>query len=120
MATQTNPHIPSFVLLPANNNRTAYRPFGLPMVLMETDRRDAAGNPINNSGVIVQNCDCDGNNTCYSTVSATSVEIGSGTKTIALASSALHYAVNDRVRIVSRSNISNWMGGRVTAYSGYN
>jgi hypothetical protein len=55
---QTNPHIPSFVLLPVNNNRTAWRNFGLPMILMETDRRDLSGASIANSEVIVQNCDC--------------------------------------------------------------
>ena len=55
---QTNPHIPTFILLPVDNNRTAYRPFGLPMILMETDRRDISGASIANSGVIVQNCDC--------------------------------------------------------------
>jgi hypothetical protein len=61
---QTNPHIPVFLLLPVNNNRTAYRPFNLPMVLMETDRRDLSGASIPNSGVIVQNCDCGGDVEC--------------------------------------------------------
>jgi hypothetical protein len=58
MSIQTNPHIPTWILLPVNNNRSAYRPFGLPMILMETDRRDLSGAPIDNSGVIVQNCTC--------------------------------------------------------------
>jgi hypothetical protein len=57
---KTNPHIPTFVLLPVNNNRTAYRPYNLPMILMETDRRDLSGESIANSGIIVQNCDCNG------------------------------------------------------------
>ncbi|MCK9557050.1 MAG: H-type lectin domain-containing protein [Candidatus Cloacimonetes bacterium] len=59
MAIQTNPHIPTFVLLPVNNNRTAYRSFGLPIILMETDRRDLSGAAIDNSGIIVQGCTCD-------------------------------------------------------------
>ena len=65
MATiQTNPHIPTFILLPVDNNRTAWRGFNLPMILMETDRRDLSGAPLNNSGVIVQNCDCGGGVEC--------------------------------------------------------
>lgn len=58
MTIKTNPHIPTWICLPVNNNRTCFRPFGLPMILMETDRRDLAGNSIENSGPIVQNCDC--------------------------------------------------------------
>jgi len=34
------------------------------MILMETDRRDIAGLPIDNSSIIVQNCDCGGGVEC--------------------------------------------------------
>ena len=78
MAIQTNPHIPTWILLPTNNNRTAYRPFGLPMILMETDRRDLSGNPIANSGVIVQNCDCSNGCDCMGVITPTCNEFCNG------------------------------------------
>lgn len=44
-------HNPSFVLFPVNNNRTAWRPFGLPMILVVPHKRDAAGATIPNSQI---------------------------------------------------------------------
>lgn len=37
---------PSFQLFPVNNDRTAWRPFGLPVILVEPNRRDPLGNSI--------------------------------------------------------------------------
>jgi len=51
MATVTELHNPSFALFPVNNDRTAWRPIGLPMILVEPDRRDGLGNPIEASNV---------------------------------------------------------------------
>lgn len=51
MATLTEEHQPSFVLFAVNNNRTAWRSFGLATVLIVPHRRDAGGNPIDNSHV---------------------------------------------------------------------
>lgn len=51
MATLNNRHEPNFLLLPINNNRTAWRPFGLPVVLVIPHRRAAGGEAIANSGV---------------------------------------------------------------------
>ena len=51
MAEVTEFHNPSFVLFPTNNDRTAWRPVGLPMILVEPDRRDGLGNPIEFSNV---------------------------------------------------------------------
>lgn len=42
---------PSFVLFPVNNNRTAWRPVGLPMIMVVPKKRDFVGFPIPNSGV---------------------------------------------------------------------
>lgn len=47
----TERHNVSWAMMPHNNDRTAWRPFGLPMVLVEPDRRDAAGNPLEHSNV---------------------------------------------------------------------
>jgi hypothetical protein len=51
VAKLTDIHNPSFTLLPVNNNRTAWRPFGLPVVMVVPHKRDAAGNTFANSGV---------------------------------------------------------------------
>lgn len=51
MATLTDIHNPSFLLLPVNNNRTAWRPFGLPVVMVVPHKRDAGGRTLPNSGV---------------------------------------------------------------------
>jgi hypothetical protein len=42
---------PSFILLPCNNNRTAWRPFGLPIVLVVPHYRNQVGGVIPNSSV---------------------------------------------------------------------
>lgn len=42
---------PQFILLPVNNNRTAWRPFGLPVVLIVPHVRDQLGFPIPNSQI---------------------------------------------------------------------
>lgn len=44
-------HNPSFVLYPVNNNRTAWRPFGLPMILVVPHKRDPGGAALANSQV---------------------------------------------------------------------
>lgn len=44
-------HNPSFVLFPVNNNRTAWRPFGLPMILVVPHKRDAGGVALANAQV---------------------------------------------------------------------
>ena len=51
MAEVTKIHNPSFNLFPVNNDRTAWRPVGLPVILVVPDRRDSFGNPIDNSDV---------------------------------------------------------------------
>lgn len=51
MGILTEKHNISFVPHPFNNDRTAWRKFGLPMLLVEPDRRDLLGNPIENSNV---------------------------------------------------------------------
>lgn len=51
MATLTERHNPSFSLWPINNDRTAWRPFGLPVVLVVPHMRDASGLAIANSSV---------------------------------------------------------------------
>ena len=42
---------PSFVLFPVNNNRTAWRPVGLPMIMVVPKKRDYVDFPIPNSSV---------------------------------------------------------------------
>jgi hypothetical protein len=49
--TVTELHNPSFALYPVNNDRTAWRPIGLPVLLVEPDRRDPLGNPVELSQV---------------------------------------------------------------------
>ncbi len=44
-------HNPSFVLFPINNNRTAWKPFGLPVIVVVPHRRDMNGITINNSDI---------------------------------------------------------------------
>lgn len=51
MATLADRHNPNFLLLPVNNNRTAWRPFGLPVVLVVPHRRTNSGEPLANSGI---------------------------------------------------------------------
>ncbi len=51
MANLTDQHQPGFYLFPVNNNRTAWRPFGIPVILAVPHKRDAAGNTFPNSGV---------------------------------------------------------------------
>lgn len=51
MINITEQHRPSFVLFPVNNNRTAWRPFGLPIILIEPHRRQINGSPLANSDV---------------------------------------------------------------------
>lgn len=51
MAEVTDFHSPTFVLFPANNNRTAWKPFGLPAILVVPHRRDPLGMPIQNSQI---------------------------------------------------------------------
>lgn len=51
MATLQDTHNPSFVLFPVNNNRTAWRPFGLPVIMVVPHKRDAGGRALPNSGV---------------------------------------------------------------------
>lgn len=50
MAAITNRHQPSFVLFPVNNNRTAWRPFGLPVIMVVPHKRDSTGGPLASSG----------------------------------------------------------------------
>lgn len=47
----TDTHSPSFVTWPVNNDRTAWRPFGLPMVLVVPHMRDASGAQISSAAV---------------------------------------------------------------------
>lgn len=51
MATVTDNNNPSFVLFPVNNDRTGWRPFGLPVILVVPARKDLLGRPIANSQV---------------------------------------------------------------------
>lgn len=51
MAASKERHNPHFLLLPVNNNRTAWRPFGLPVILVVPHSRDTGGRPIKGSGV---------------------------------------------------------------------
>lgn len=52
MTTQvTDFHNPTFALFPINNDRTAWRPVNKPVILVEPDRRDPLGNPIELSQV---------------------------------------------------------------------
>jgi len=51
MPTLQNSHDPQFLLLATNNDRTAWRPFGQPVVLVVPDRRDPLGTPTAHSGV---------------------------------------------------------------------
>lgn len=51
MATLTDRNNPNFVLFPINNNRTAWRPFGLPVIMVVPHRTDPGGTPLANSGV---------------------------------------------------------------------
>ncbi len=45
-------HNPSFLLMPHNNNRTGWRPISLPIILVEPDRRNRLGTPLDNSAVV--------------------------------------------------------------------
>lgn len=49
MAIINDRHNPSFTLLPVNNNRTAWRPFGLPAVMVVPHRRTVNGDSISSS-----------------------------------------------------------------------
>lgn len=51
MTTTIDRNNPSFELFPINNNRTAWRPFGLPVILVVPNRRDGVGGPIANSQI---------------------------------------------------------------------
>lgn len=51
MAQISNIHNPSFSLFPINNNRTGWRPFGAPAILVVPHRRTVTGSPIANSQV---------------------------------------------------------------------
>lgn len=51
MASLKDNHNPQFVLFPVNNNRTGWKAFGLPVILVVPHRLDRAGIPIANSGV---------------------------------------------------------------------
>lgn len=51
MATLKDRHNPSFLLYPVNDNRTAWRPFGLPAILVVPHRRFTNGDSIANSNV---------------------------------------------------------------------
>lgn len=44
-------HNVSWAMMPHNNDRTAWRPFGFPMILVEPDRRDTAGNSLDSTNV---------------------------------------------------------------------
>ncbi len=44
-------HNPGFVLFPVNNDRTGWRPYGLPVILVVPHRRDLSGAGVENSGV---------------------------------------------------------------------
>ncbi len=49
--TNVNIHDPAFYLFPINNNRTAWRPFGLPVIMVVPHKHDPLGNIISNSMV---------------------------------------------------------------------
>jgi len=51
MLSFTNKYNPQFLCLPVNNNRTAWRPYSLPILLVVPCRRNAAGQPIENSDI---------------------------------------------------------------------
>jgi hypothetical protein len=51
MAKITDIHNPSFSLYPVNNNRTAWRPFGLPVILTVPHKRDPGGVTLANGGI---------------------------------------------------------------------
>lgn len=51
MANITSTHNPSFSLFPINNNRTGWRPFGAPVILVVPHRRTISGIPLGNSQV---------------------------------------------------------------------
>ncbi len=44
-------NLPTFSIFPVNNNRTAWRPFGLPVILVVPNRKDPAGTSIENSEI---------------------------------------------------------------------
>jgi len=52
MTNVTDRHNPSFALFPINNNRTAWKPVSLPIILVEPDKRDSTDAPIDNSQVL--------------------------------------------------------------------
>ena len=49
--TSVDSNQPKFYLFPVNNNRTAWRPFGLPMIMIVPKKRDSVGFPLENSMV---------------------------------------------------------------------
>jgi len=51
MATVIDLHQPSFGLFPVNNNRTAWRPFGLPVILVVPHYKTSSGGHLENSEV---------------------------------------------------------------------
>jgi len=51
MATLKNNNTPQFVLFPINNDRTAWKKFGLPVVLVVPHRKDLSGHQLANSKV---------------------------------------------------------------------
>lgn len=51
MANISSKHNPSFCLYPVNNNRTGWRPFGAPVILVVPHRRTISGIPLGNSQV---------------------------------------------------------------------
>ena len=51
MATIKDIHNPSYVLFPVNNNRTAWRPFGLPTILVVPHKETSTGLGLANSSV---------------------------------------------------------------------
>src|SRR5262245_4242361 len=51
MATMQDRHTPTFLLFPTNNNRTAWRPIGQPVILVVPHRRGFDGGPLSDSGV---------------------------------------------------------------------
>jgi len=51
MAELTEINFPSFFMFPYHTDRTAWRPFGLPMILVVPHMRDISGAPFGNAGV---------------------------------------------------------------------
>lgn len=51
MPTVKDVNNPSFVLFPVNNDRTGWRPFGLPVIMVVPNRRTLTGSTISNSQV---------------------------------------------------------------------